>query len=55
VELKKYCVTLLEKYGSLNYARRNLEELDAEARAEVAKHGGNPQLEDILDEMLYWK
>ena len=55
VELKKYCVTLLEKFGSLNYTRQTLEELDAEARAEVAKLGGNPLLEDILDEMLGWK
>jgi len=55
VELKKYCVTLLEKFGSLNYTRQTLEELDAEARAEVAELGGNPLLEDILDETLNWK
>ena len=55
VELKKYCVTLLEKFGSLSYTRRTLEELDAEARAEVAKFGGNPVLEDILDKLLEWK
>jgi geranylgeranyl diphosphate synthase type 3 len=53
--LKKYCVTLLEKFGSLSFTRRTLEELDAEARAEVAKHGGNPLLEDILDKLLEWK
>jgi hypothetical protein len=55
VELKKYCVTLLEKFGSLSYARNTLEELDAELRAEIAKLGGNPVLEDILNEMLVWK
>jgi geranylgeranyl diphosphate synthase type 3 len=55
VELKKYCVSLLEKFGSLSYTRHVLEELDAEVRAEVAKHGGNPQLEDILDRLLSWK
>ena len=54
-ELKKYCVTLLEKCGSLSYTRRTLEELDAEARAEVAKHGGNRLLEDVLNELLEWK
>jgi len=53
--LKKYCVTLLEKFGSLSYTRRTLEELDGEARAEVAKHGGNPVLEDVLNELLEWK
>ena len=55
VELKKYCLTLLEKFGSLSYTRRTLEELDAEARAEVAKLGGSPPLEDALDELLDWK
>ena len=54
-ELKKYCVTLLEKCGSLSYTRQTLEELDAEARAEVAKHGGSPMLEADLDELLEWK
>jgi len=39
----------------LSYTRRTLEELDAEARAEVAKHGGNPMLEDVLDKLLEWK
>ena len=51
-ELKKYCVILLEMFGSLNYTRRTLEELDTEARAEVAKFGGNPLPEDDLDELL---
>jgi geranylgeranyl diphosphate synthase type 3 len=55
VEVKKQCVTLLEKFGSLSYTRRTLEELDAEVRAEVAKLGGNPILEDVLYEMLIWK
>jgi geranylgeranyl diphosphate synthase type 3 len=55
LELKKYCLTLLEKFGSLSYTRQTLEELDAEARVEVSKLGGNPLLEDILDELLDWK
>ena len=55
VELKKYCVTLLEDFGSLKYTRHTLEALDAELRAEVAKREGNPMLEDVLDEMLDWK
>jgi len=54
-ELKKYCVTLLEKFGSLKYTRHTLEELDAEIRAEVAKLGGNPMLGDVLDDLLDWK
>jgi geranylgeranyl diphosphate synthase type 3 len=55
VELKKYCVNLLEKLGSLSYTRSTLEELDAEVRAEMAKLGGNPLLEDYLDGLLGWK
>jgi geranylgeranyl diphosphate synthase type 3 len=55
LELKKYFVALLEKFGSLRYTRKTLEKLDAEIRAEVAKHGGNPLLEAVLDELLNWK
>jgi len=51
IELKKYCVTLLENFGSFRYKRHTLEELDAEVRAEVAKLGGNPVLEDVLVEL----
>jgi hypothetical protein len=32
--------------------RHILEELDAEARAEVVKLGGNPMLKDVLNELL---
>ena len=55
MELKKFCVALLEKFGSFSYTRKTLEKLDAEVRAEVAKLGGNSMLEAILDEMLNWK
>jgi geranylgeranyl diphosphate synthase type 3 len=55
VELKKYCVALLKKFGSFSYTRDALEELDAALRAEVAELGGNPLLEDYLDELLTWK
>lgn len=54
IEVKKYCVTLLEKYGSFAYTRDVLHQLDLNARAEVAALGGNPLLESILDELLNW-
>jgi geranylgeranyl diphosphate synthase type 3 len=55
-ELKKYCVKLLVEFGSLRYTRQTLEELNAELRAEVAKHAGNPLLDVMLDELLKtWK
>jgi geranylgeranyl diphosphate synthase type 3 len=55
VELKKYCINLLEKFGSLSYTRHTLEKLDAEVRAEVAKLGGNPVLENFFDDLLNWE
>jgi geranylgeranyl diphosphate synthase type 3 len=55
MELKKRCVKLLEEFGSLLHTRQTLEELDAELRAEVEKYGGNPLLDDILDELLLWR
>ncbi|XP_039749413.1 geranylgeranyl pyrophosphate synthase-like isoform X2 [Pararge aegeria] len=55
VQLKKYCVSLLEKAGSLKYTRNVLSELDRSARAEVARLGGNPAMEAVLDELLTWK
>lgn len=35
VEVKKYCIHLLEKLGSFKYTREILKKLDEEARAEV--------------------
>jgi hypothetical protein len=32
-----------------------LQQLDAEVRAEVAKHGGNPLLEGVLDDLMSLK
>jgi hypothetical protein len=37
---------------SLSYTRHTFETFDTEARTGVAKHGGKPMLEDILDKML---
>ncbi|PSN41558.1 Geranylgeranyl pyrophosphate synthase [Blattella germanica] len=55
IEMKRYCISLLHKFGSFSYTRQRLEELDAEARAEVTKLGGNPLLFAVLDELLNWK
>uniref|UniRef100_A0A023F5X7 Putative geranylgeranyl pyrophosphate synthase/polyprenyl synthetase n=1 Tax=Triatoma infestans TaxID=30076 RepID=A0A023F5X7_TRIIF len=52
VEVKKYCISLLEKFGSFAYTREVLTTLCSEARKEVASLGGNPHLEAILDEVL---
>ncbi|XP_013110633.1 terpene synthase isoform X3 [Stomoxys calcitrans] len=55
VEVKKYCITLLEKLGSFRYTRNVLESLDEEARAEVKRLGGNPHMDILLDKLLSWK
>jgi len=54
VEVKKYCIQLLEKLGSFTYTREILDSLDKEARAEVEKLGPNPHMEALLDELLSW-
>ncbi|XP_041970382.1 geranylgeranyl pyrophosphate synthase [Aricia agestis] len=55
VEVKKYCISLLERYGSFQYTRDRLQELDDDARAEIKRLGGNPHLEELLDELLTWR
>nr|XP_027239096.1 geranylgeranyl pyrophosphate synthase-like [Penaeus vannamei] len=54
LEVKRYCVSLLEKFGSLEHTKETLEKLEAEAREEIAKLGGNPHLEGVLDELRNW-
>lgn len=54
MELKRYCVSLLEKFGSFDYTRKTLIELDLDARREIEKLGGNPILERVLDELKNW-
>lgn len=55
VEVKKYCINLLEKLGSFEYTRAVLEKLDKEARDEVARLGPNPYMEALLNKLLSWK
>nr|XP_032513024.1 geranylgeranyl pyrophosphate synthase-like [Danaus plexippus plexippus] len=55
MELKKYCLSLMEISGSLQYTRDLLSELDRKARKELIRLGGNPMLEDVLDSLLSWK
>uniref|UniRef100_A0A1B0D2L0 Uncharacterized protein n=1 Tax=Phlebotomus papatasi TaxID=29031 RepID=A0A1B0D2L0_PHLPP len=54
-EVKRYCVSVMEKLGSFNYTRRVLESLDSEARIETMKHGSNPTMENLLNELQTWK
>ncbi|XP_031831300.1 geranylgeranyl pyrophosphate synthase quemao [Nomia melanderi] len=55
VEVKQYCVNLLDKFGSFTYTRTVLQELDRKAKAEVQRLGGNPLLMKLLDELKNYK
>ncbi|KAI4491902.1 hypothetical protein M0804_003294 [Polistes exclamans] len=55
IEVKRYCVNLLEKFGSFAYTRHVLETLDKKARDEIERLGGNPLLIKILDEIKNWR
>jgi len=55
VDVKRYCISLLEVSGSYQYTKETLENLDKEARKEVEKLGGNPLLISLLDDLLDWK
>lgn len=54
LDIKRYCVSLMEKAGSFDYTRQTMTDLDLEARNEVRKLGGNPYLEKVLDELKNW-
>ncbi|XP_019866730.1 terpene synthase [Aethina tumida] len=51
IEVKKYCVSLLEKFGSFEYTRNKLTELENEAREEVARLGENPHMLEFLNSL----
>lgn len=51
IDVKKYCVHLLEDAGSFEYTRNVLHLLNKEIRKEVAQLGPNKYMDDILDEL----
>ena len=54
VEVKKYCVRLLEEAGSFKYTKEVLVSLDDQVRREVKKLGGNEVLDTVMDELKNW-
>jgi geranylgeranyl diphosphate synthase type 3 len=50
-DLKKYFVSLLDKFGSLKYTESALAKLEQKLRDETATLGGNPHLTALLDEL----
>jgi len=55
IEIKHYYIEVLKKYDSLNYTRGLLDELEATAKVEIERLGGNPLLTKILDELKDWE
>ncbi|XP_068243946.1 terpene synthase [Palaemon carinicauda] len=55
LEVKRYCVSLLEKFGSLEHTKETLWKLESDARNEIVRLGGNPHLERVLDELRDWE
>ncbi|XP_063969559.1 geranylgeranyl pyrophosphate synthase-like [Lytechinus pictus] len=51
MDVKKYCVDLLEKFGSFEYTRTVLFDLEKQAYQHITNLGGNPILESILEEL----
>lgn len=51
IEVKKYCVHLLEKAGSFEYTRNVLNKLKAEIQQEVNNLGPNKYMDAILNEL----
>ncbi|XP_038221315.1 geranylgeranyl pyrophosphate synthase-like [Zerene cesonia] len=49
VNTKRYCVTLLEEVGSLEYTKKTLRDLDSSLRNEIKRFGGNPLMTAVLD------
>lgn len=54
VEVKKYCISLLEQFGSFQYTLDTLRSLDKEARHHIEELGGNPGLLQVLDSLRVW-
>ncbi|XP_038221339.1 geranylgeranyl pyrophosphate synthase-like isoform X2 [Zerene cesonia] len=55
INLKRYCVSLLEDLGSMEYTRKVLRDLDREIREEIARLGGNPAMLSVMDQLLTWE
>lgn len=51
IEVKKYCVHLLEKAQSFEYTRNMLKKLNEEARTEAAILGPNEFMDELLDQL----
>ncbi|KYN21739.1 Geranylgeranyl pyrophosphate synthase [Trachymyrmex cornetzi] len=51
IEVKRYCVKVLESYGSFKYAKEVLDELEKKIRTEIDRLGGNPIFVKLMDDV----
>ena len=55
LEMKKYCVELLEASGSFEYSKMTMSELDDRITKEIQKLGGNSRMMYLMDKLGNWK
>lgn len=49
MDRKRYAVQLMHQSKSFDYTRSYLERIEVQARRVIAEHGGNRELERIVD------
>ena len=54
VEVKKFCISLLEEAGSFDYTRHVMRQLDTEICDEVTRLGGNVIITAVMGELRDW-
>ena len=54
VEVKKFCISLLEAAGSFAYTRSVMRGLDTEICEEIARLGGNTVISRVMEELRDW-
>lgn len=54
VEVKKFCIGLLEEAGSFDYTREVMRGLDREITGEIERLGGNPVISRVMAELRDW-
>ena len=54
VEVKKFCIGLLEEAGSFDYTREVMRGLDKEITGEIERLGGNPVISRVMAELRDW-
>jgi len=55
LEVKKFCISLLDAAGSFQYTKKVLRELDDQIVKEIARIGENPILSRVMDDLRKWQ